>query len=198
MEVHIDPKTAPEFFYWVIPIASDIAKIGIAGAGMNTFQALDKFVEERSAVAIRKMAAPVVCSGTLRQFVEGRIARAGDAAGQAKPTTGGGIYTGGYGGMLAGIATAKSVLERNPDNLREYEDGWKSKFGREFRLQYHARNAFAKMTNEQLDKLFEMVSSSEIPKDDLRRGRFRQALDCDRKGVWIFKVSCCFWNAFLK
>ena len=172
VEVYVDPKKAPGFFTWVIPIGSDIAKIGIAGAGINTFQALDRFVDEKNAVPIRKMAAPVVCSGTLRQFVEGRIARAGDAAGQAKPTTGGGIYTGGYGGVLAGISAAKSIEEGNPNSLREYEDAWKAKFGREFRLQYLARNAFAKMTSEQLDKLFEMVSSSEIPKMISEEGDF--------------------------
>jgi len=182
VEVYFDPKAAPGFFYWVIPIADDIAKIGIAGSEVNTFSALDEFVERMKARPLRKMAAPVVCSGTLRQFVDGRIARAGDAAGQAKPTTGGGIYTGGFGGALAGIATAEAVQKKSIRYLENYELNWKEKFGREFRLQYLARNAFSKMSSEQIDKLFEMIGSSEIPRLISEEGDF------DRHSVAITKA----------
>ena len=181
VEVYLDPVSAPGFFFWVIPIESDIAKIGVAGTGINTFLALDKFVEKKNARPMRKMAAPVVCSGTLRDFVDGRLSRAGDAAGQAKPTTGGGIYTGGYGGMLAGTFAAKSVISKNLKALQEYEKEWKTKFGGEFRMQYRMRKAFEKMSADQLDKLFEMVAASEIPKIISEEGDF------DRHSIAIAK-----------
>ncbi len=163
VEVYIDPEKAPGFFFWVIPISNDMAKIGVAGSAVNTFKQLDRFCLEHAAIPIRKIAAPVVCLGALKQFVDRRVARAGDAAGQAKPTTGGGIYTCGYGGMLAGRAAALAIKNSNPLELENYEKQWRAKFGREFRLQLYARNAFAKMNSAQIEDLFQMIKSSDVP-----------------------------------
>jgi digeranylgeranylglycerophospholipid reductase len=165
VEVYIDPVGSPSFFTWVIPISHDLAKIGIGGEGINTFKALDKFAESKKAAIIRKMAAPIVCFGLVKEFVKGRLIRVGDAAGQAKPTTGGGIFTGGYGGLLAGRAVAQSIKENSPDLLREqYESAWRRRFAREFALQSRARNIVSKLSRDQVDKLFEIVGSSDVPR----------------------------------
>lgn len=182
VEVYIDPVSYPGFFKWVIPLSSDTAKIGVAGEGINTFEILDQFVKERNATVFRKMAAPVLCFGTVESFVNGRVVRAGDAAGQAKPTTGGGIYTGGFGGMLAGKALARSIKEKNPELVSDYEKKWKDEFGKEFNLQSRARSAFSKLTREQVDKLFEMVGSSDIPKIISDEGDF------DRHSIALVKA----------
>ena len=182
VEVYVNPEAYPGFFAWVIPISSDVAKIGVGGEGINTFQMLDKFVSEKQAIVFRKIAAPIACFGTLKSFVEGRIAKAGDAAGQAKPTTGGGIFTGGYGGRLAGSALVKCFESANPDLLRGYEEGWRSTFGREFRFQTYARGAFSRMDPGQVDRLFEMISSSDLPKKISEEGDF------DRHSVALIKA----------
>jgi digeranylgeranylglycerophospholipid reductase len=182
VEVYIDPDTYPGFFKWVIPLSSDTAKIGVAGEGINTFGILDQFVRERKATVFRKMAAPVLCFGTIKSFVNGRIIRAGDAAGQAKPTTGGGIYTGGFGGMLAGKALTRSIKEKDPELVGDYENAWKDEFGREFNLQSRARSAFSKLSRDQVDKLFEMVGSSDIPKIISDEGDF------DRHSIALVKA----------
>ena len=172
VEVYLDPKEAPGFFKWVIPISSDVAKIGVAGNGINTFGVMDSFVKERGAVPIRKSAAPVVCSGAIKNFVDRRVAKAGDSAGMAKPTSGGGIYTGGYGGLLAGRAAADAIESHDISKLEEYESAWKSKFGNEFRLQLYARNMFAKLDEKKLDQLIEMIASSDVPKKIAEEGDF--------------------------
>ncbi len=182
VEVYFDPVESPGFFKWVIPISSDMAKIGVAGDGINTFQVLDKFVSDHGAVVLRKMAAPVLCFGTLKSFVGERVLRAGDAAGQAKPTTGGGIYTGGYGGMMAGRAISEAVNEKDSAFLNHYEEKWNSKFEKEFRLQVYARRVLSKLNREQLDHLFEMVASSDIPK------RISEEGDFDRHSIAIMKA----------
>ncbi len=182
VEVYVDPKDAPGFFKWVIPLSSDIAKIGVAGNGINSFGVMDSFVKEKGAQAFRKAAAPVIASGTVKNFVEGRIARAGDSAGQAKPTSGGGIYTGGFGGMLAGRAAAKATKSKDIGALKEYESGWKGEFGEEFKLQLYARNTFAKMDAKQLDQLIEMIAASDVPKKISEEGDF------DRHSIAILKA----------
>ncbi len=182
VEVYVNPEIYPSFFAWVIPISSDVAKIGIGGEGINTFQALNKFAREKGATIFRKMAAPIACYGTLKSFVDGKIVRAGDSAGQAKPTTGGGIYTGGYGGLLAGQAAVKAVTADNSLLLQEYESLWRSKFAKEFRFQLYVRNAFSKMNPSQVDKLFEMISSSDLPR------RISDEGDFDRHSVALIKA----------
>lgn len=182
VEVYVDPEKSPGFFKWVIPLSYDTAKIGIAGTGINTFEIMDAFVREKNAVPFRKTAAPVVASGTLKKFVDGRIARAGDAAGQAKPTSGGGIYTGGCGGILAGMATAEAIRSSNPEQLKKYESAWKEKFADEFRVQLYARNIFARLTAKQLDQLMEMIASSDVPRKISEDGDF------DRHSIAIVKA----------
>jgi flavin-dependent dehydrogenase len=182
VEVYVNPKDAPGFFKWVIPISSEVAKIGVAGTSINTFEVMDAFVKEKHAVAFRKSAAPVIASGAIKNFVDGRIARVGDAAGQPKPTSGGGIYTGGFGGMLAGRAAAEAVKSGDITKLKEYESGWKEKFGDEFRMQLLARNTFAKLSAKQLDQLMEMIASSDIPKKISEEGDF------DRHSIAIVRA----------
>jgi digeranylgeranylglycerophospholipid reductase len=182
VEVYFDPVETPGFFKWVIPLSSDTAKIGAAGEAINTFQVLDKFVKEKGAVVFRKMAAPVLCFGTSKSFVKGRVVLAGDAAGQAKPTTGGGIYTGGYGGMLAGRSVSEAIAKNDSRLLTGYEEAWNSKFGKEFRLQSYARKVFSNLKREQVDRLFEMVSASDLPK------RISEEGDFDRHSIAIMKA----------
>jgi digeranylgeranylglycerophospholipid reductase len=182
VEVYLDPKDAPGFFKWVIPLSSDVAKIGVAGKEINTFSVLDAFVKEKNAVPFRKAAAPVICSGTIKKFVDGRIVKAGDSAGQPKPTTGGGIYTGGYGGLEAAKAISKALEGDDFILLEEYEEKWRSKFGEEFRTQLYARNVFSKMTSKQLDQLATMVGSTDIPRKISEEGDF------DRHSIAIMKA----------
>jgi digeranylgeranylglycerophospholipid reductase len=173
VEVYLDPVISPGFFTWVIPISEEVAKIGIGGEGINTFAALDRFAESKGAKVIRKMAAPIVCYGPARSFIEGRMVRAGDAAGQAKPTTGGGIFTGGFGGMLAGRALAKSITVSSQVPLFEdYENVWRERFGKEFSVQLRARSLISKLSRDQVDKLFDIVSSSELPRMISEEGDF--------------------------
>jgi digeranylgeranylglycerophospholipid reductase len=182
VEVYLDPQSAPGFFKWVIPLSSDVAKIGVAGKEINTFSVLDSFVKEKNAVPFRKAAAPIICSGTIKKFVDARIVKAGDAAGQPKPTTGGGIFTGGFGGLLAAQAIASAFEANDMSLLGSYEENWRSKFGEEFRTQLFARNAFAKMTPKQLDQLADMINSSDIPRKISDEGDF------DRHSIAIMKA----------
>ncbi|MDA4111235.1 MAG: NAD(P)/FAD-dependent oxidoreductase [Thaumarchaeota archaeon] len=182
VEVYLDPVESPGFFKWVIPISSDVAKIGVAGKEINTFSILDSFVKEKEAVPFRKAAAPIICSGIIKKFADGRIVKAGDSAGQPKPTTGGGIYTGGFGGQQAGRAIVKSLESNDLGQLDEYEKNWRSKFGDEFRTQLYARNVFAKMNSKQLDQLVDMINSSDLPK------RISDEGDFDRHSIAIMKA----------
>jgi len=106
IEVYIDSTKYPGFFLWVIPKGKDSAKVGVAGRSINCFATLDEFLKQRGGQVIKKVSAPIYVGGPIDNFVKGRMMIVGDSAGQTKPSTGGGIYSCGLAGVLAGQAAA--------------------------------------------------------------------------------------------
>jgi len=162
VEIYFNQMKSPGYFIWVIPISSDSAKIGVAGNGVNQFKILDEFIASKEGTVVKKTAAQIVVGGPIDNFLSGRIVSVGDAAGQAKPTTGGGIYSGGVGGMLAGKYLGESLSSGDPFRVKEYERAWRNLFGREFGLLFQVRRILERLDNDNIDKIFTAVSSSNI------------------------------------
>ena len=86
----------------------------------------------------------------------------GDAAGQVKPTTGGGIY---YGLLCADIAAnnlhrALDADDLSARNLASYEREWKKKLGRELKICYWARKFYEHLSDRQVDRVFDIIKSN--------------------------------------
>jgi len=88
----------------------------------------------------------------------------GDAAGQAKPTTAGGIFTSGMGGVYAGQAISEFLKTNNSKCLEQYQKRWNQRFGKEFEKQVFARKILERIDNNTVNKLFETITP-EIIKD---------------------------------
>lgn len=165
VKVMFDQKKYPGFFAWVIPSSEGKGKVGIAGKGINVAETLDSILEEKGNYStIRKIFAPIWIKGPIKNFVEGKTVIIGDAAGQAKPTTAGGIFTSGTGGVYAGQAIAKFLKTNNKSDLEDYQKRWTDRFGKEFEKQIFARKILEKLDNNTINKLFETISP-EIIKD---------------------------------
>ena len=159
IEVYFDQTKYPGFFAWIIPSGDGKGKIGVAGKGINTSVAINKFLESRKEYSIiRKIFAPIWIKGPVEKFVDNGIVIVGDAAGQAKPTTAGGIYSSGMGGMLAGKSISKFLKTNNILDLHEYQQKWFIKFGKEFEKQSTARKLLEKLDNNSINKLFELIT----------------------------------------
>jgi len=143
-------------------MSDDTAKVGVAGWGGNQFRLLDEFVKQHRGVAYKKIAAQIVVGGPLDRFVSGRVISVGDAAGQAKPTTGGGIYSGGLGGLLAGRCVGESVKSGDPAAVARYEEAWRKIFAGEFKTLLRLRRVLDRLDNDQIDQMFKVVASSGI------------------------------------
>ena len=163
VEVYFDQKQYPGFFSWVIPTGSDTAKIGAAGKAISASGALQSFLDSKGKHAVvRKVFAPIWVLGPLEHFVTSRIVAIGDAAGQTKPTTAGGIYTCGMAGILAGRAIADSLANNDLQLLQKYEEEWFRIFRSEFDRMLLARRVFEHLDNKAIDEMFKMVSSETI------------------------------------
>ena len=165
VEVIFDQERYPGFFAWVIPSNEGKGKVGVAGKGINVSDTLNKILKEKGNFStIRKIFAPIWIKGPIEKFIDGKTVIVGDAAGQAKPTTAGGIYTSGMGGVYAGQAISKFLQTNEISDLQEYQKKWTDRFGKEFEKQLVARKVLERIDNQTINKLFESITP-EITKE---------------------------------
>jgi len=93
-----------------------------------------------------------------------RVIVVGDAAGQVKPTTGGGVY---YGLLCAEVAVDTLHRALATDTFSEkllsgYQTAWQERIGRELQIGYFARCLYERLTNHQIDYLFRLIASKGI------------------------------------
>jgi len=98
----------------------------------------------------------------------------GDAAGQTKPTTGGGIYYGLIGAQAATQTVAKAFETGNfsSETLRGYEKEWRRHLGGEMRSGAFFRRLVERLTDEEIDGLFRIVQSDGILAAVTNKARF--------------------------
>ena len=170
VEVIFDQEKYPGFFAWVIPSDEGKGKVGVAGKGINVSDTLNEILKEKGKYStIRKIFAPIWIKGPIEKFVDGKTVIVGDAAGQAKPTTAGGIFTSGMGGVFAGQAISKFLKTNESSHLQEYQKRWTERFGKEFDKQLLARKILERIDNQTINKLFESITpeiTNEISEKD--------------------------------
>lgn len=167
IEVIFDADLYPGFFAWIIPTGEGKGKIGVAGRNLNPNHSLNDFLKKRGKPysIIRKIYAPIWIDGYVNPFSVGKNVIVGDAAGQTKPTTAGGIFTGGMGGIYAGRSIAASHADDDDVKyLQNYEIKWLSQFGKEFDRLRLLRRILERLDNKSLDKIFSDVSLPAIEK----------------------------------
>ncbi|MGB9002481.1 MAG: NAD(P)/FAD-dependent oxidoreductase [Nitrosotalea sp.] len=172
VEVYLDQEKYPGFFAWIIPTRRDEAKVGVAGKGINPAMVLEDFLKQKGSYStVREIFAPIWVKGPIKEFVTRNIVTVGDAAGQAKPTTAGGIYSSGLGGILAGNAISKFLESGKESELQKYQKEWLDKFGKEFEQMLLARSLLERLDNKSINDLFESITP-QVLEDISKEGSF--------------------------
>ena len=170
VEVYFDQIKYPGFFAWIIPSGDGMGKVGVAGKDINASNVIEQFLKNKGGYStIRKIFAPIWIKGPIKNFVSENVVIVGDAAGQSKPTTAGGIYSCGIGGLLAGNAITKYLETNEYTHLQQYQKLWDNKFGKEFEKQKLARKILERVDNKTIDTIFDAVTPeivSEISNKD--------------------------------
>ncbi|UCB43213.1 MAG: NAD(P)/FAD-dependent oxidoreductase [Dehalococcoidales bacterium] len=174
VEVYCGREVAPGFFGWLVPTSPGRALVGLlARRSLGTY--LEKLMSSLEAQG-KIMAAnsePMHWGIPLKPLPKTygqRLMVVGTAAGQVKPTTGGGIY---YGLLCADIAAdhldrALAADDLSARSLARYEREWKKKLGRELRVGYWARKVYERLNDGQIEKIFDIMQSSGILEDLLK------------------------------
>ena len=163
VEVHLGQ--APGLFAWVIPLGEERARIGLAALdrGCERLRAFLKrpAIADRlsgSAVAINVGGLPI--GPAAATAVQGLLA-VGDAAGQVKPTSGGGIFPGLVAAKIAGGVAAAASLEGDPSagRLAEYDRLWRAALGRELETGMRLHRVLMRMSHAEIDDLVGRISA---------------------------------------
>jgi len=168
VEVYFGRKVAPGFFAWLVPTTSGKALAGLLSRrspGIYLGNFIDALQTKGKIVSIDSDLSHggIPLKPLARTYGE-RLMVVGDAAGQVKPTTGGGVY---YGLLCAEIAantliTALKADDLSARSLSRYERDWKTKLARELRVGYWSRKLYEHLTDRQVDRIFDIMKSSGI------------------------------------
>jgi len=167
VEVLIGEKVTPGFFAWAIPAQEGVARVGLS-CKENACLHLKRLLKSpKIRGRVRGGPLHLVVGGLplgppASTVADGLIA-VGDAAGQVKPTSGGGIYPGLVCAKIAGTVAAAASREGDASaaRLSEYERMWRSAIGRELRLGMIVHRMRAGMTDSELDDLVRLLADRE-------------------------------------
>jgi digeranylgeranylglycerophospholipid reductase len=163
IEVFFDQALAPGFFAWVVPAEQGIARVGLATYQMKGASAFLKRFLERLKLKPLKINAGLIPIGARAQTVAGKVLVVGDAAAQAKPTSGGGLYTGICCAKIAGeVAAAKALAADGGDGLTAYKKRWREMLERELSLGMALHRLFKNLHNREINFIFEVLDNKAI------------------------------------
>ena len=155
VDLYLGQEVAPGFFAWAIPTRWDTVRIGLC----STERSLDRLgplierLSSRSAPSLLHFAVGGIPLGPPPCTVAAGTLIVGDAAGQVKPTSGGGIYPGTLCAKIAGTVAAEAAAQGNTskDALMEYDTRWRSEIGRELETGLRIREGFNKLSDDDLN-----------------------------------------------
>jgi geranylgeranyl reductase family protein len=169
--VALYPDVSPEFFGWVIPSGNGRVRAGLCG----TVQVRERFLAFTKRIGLHSdlhLVTGTIPLGVMPRTYSRRTLFVGDAAGFAKPTSGGGIYTGIRSAHHA-AAVAITCCEQDSFSdtaLAEYERLWQTDIGRELALGYRLFLMRRHLSQEIVDQMILAMSDPAIVEEIIRYG----------------------------
>ena len=190
VEVYFDAKLTPGGFGWLVPTGKGRGLAGVMSR-REAYSALISLLSRLSTEGkispdsseIRQKAIPL---GWLPRSYGDRVLAVGEAAGQVKPTTGGGIYFGLLGAEIAADTLHRGFLvgDLSSRQLCRYQKNWQDKIGADISLGHRARTILEKVTSGQMERILDALISDRI----LERLLERETFSFDRHSRIIFEA----------
>jgi digeranylgeranylglycerophospholipid reductase len=168
VEVYSGTDIAPGFFAWLVPTDQQLAKVGLlcrknAGHYMNLFLSGLRG-EGRIDGENPEIRYGIVPLRPLARTYGARLLVVGDAAGQVKPTTGGGIY---FGLLCANLAVqtideALKASDFSIQRLAAYQKRWHRLLKQELSIDYWAHRFYQGLNNKQIEHIFNIIERHAI------------------------------------
>jgi geranylgeranyl reductase family protein len=175
-DLYFGRDVAPGFFAWLMPIGSGRGRLGVAVDPRLTSRPpvfyLEQLMGTHPVVAprmgrarvIRKLAGRIPILGLRRPTYTDGMMVIGDAAGQVKATSGGGIYFSMLAGEIAGQAAARYLggdAAQARGALADYERRWQAAFGREVRFTTIVRQTLNRLSDRHTNAVIRALATDE-------------------------------------
>ena len=165
----------PGFFGWLIPLNECEARIGLGvfrdvrkEYAVSVKHYFDNFTKRHPIVSKivknsrhKNTVSAVVPLSPRERTAKENVLLVGDAAGQVKATTGGGIIFGGNCAKIAGNLAPHII--RSGDSSR-YELEWRKTFLKDLLLHKRARRAYNSLSDRQIERYFRLAKRAGIEK----------------------------------
>ncbi|MFH1056982.1 MAG: NAD(P)/FAD-dependent oxidoreductase [Candidatus Micrarchaeota archaeon] len=163
VHVFLDQSIAPGFFAWAVPVNESLARVGLATVKPPLLNSgRRKLLEKLSLDDGKKTGREFNYSIPLfpRDITQKEnLLLVGDAAGQVKSTTGGGIVFGG----LCGRKAAEGVENYFANGILDYEKRWRGEFEKTFKTHWLLHSKLFSLPNYALDCAFGFAKLSGAP-----------------------------------
>ncbi|MCL2712468.1 MAG: NAD(P)/FAD-dependent oxidoreductase [Methanomassiliicoccaceae archaeon] len=167
--IRVGSHIAPGFFSWEIPFGN-MLRIGLCVSENNGLPAeyFKKLLEKANVNKdmIKRTYCGRIPIGGRRRTYDDNMLLIGDAAGHVKPISGGGLQP----SFKAAYSLSETVKEAFDENnfsekfLSVYEKRWKRDIGKELRRGYRLRKMFTSLSDDELNKISEIVDKENITK----------------------------------
>lgn len=154
VEVFFDNDSLPGFFGWIVPVDERTARVGFGvndpsrmAKARHDFFAKKEVLPYKSGDKIRDFHAPIPVSSR-KSTQHGSVILVGDAAGQTKSTTGGGLVFGSLCAKAAGESIDRYLSEGEE---LDYETRWRGAYGFSLSLHRNIRRLADMLDNSLLD-----------------------------------------------
>ncbi len=163
--IYAGTEIASGGFAWAVPSAPGLAKFGLITES-DPRGCFRHFAEKHlNGVGLNgDVQYKIIAQGPAAKTAQGAVLLLGEAAGQVKTTTGGGIS---YGLLCAEIAASiiDLQLEKEGDggiDLEEYDRAWKKALQKEIQVGLFARKIWAHLSDSQIETAFQAARDDGI------------------------------------
>ena len=172
VELHFGTEIAPKGFGWIVPVVrgrQQCARMGVMCEqdAPRHFGLLADRVAKRWQIDRRAIPRPrqkILPLAPIPRTYGDRLLAIGDAAGLVKPTTGGGIYYSLVSAALAADVLGGALADDDlcAERLAPYEHQWRERLQDEFQAQLSLRLFAHRMTDDDIEELFELARTDGV------------------------------------
>ena len=159
-EIYVDTYLREDIlpgFLWIIPIGENLYRIGLFSNESHKKQdlILNDFLNDNFKFVIKeKYKGFIPIFNEKNKLICKRGILIGDAAGQVKPTSGGGLLIAFDACKIASENIFKSIQKDDLNYLKEYQEEFLEKYLKEFKYQFKVHKTLNMLSNDDLDYLF--------------------------------------------
>jgi geranylgeranyl reductase family protein len=177
-QVFVGRDIAPGAFAWLVPVGAGMARLGLLtendpkGCFDHLIGKLPRF--RTSGFNRDRVQYKTIAQGLVSKTYGDRVLTLGEAAGQVKTTTGGGIYFGLLCSRIAAEVLVNNLRKKQfaAATLSEYETRWKKAIRREILFGYFARKICSRFSDAEIEKMFYKAQTNGVIPLVRERGNF--------------------------